>query len=94
MAQPIDPDIEARARELTRVERPKLPRGLWTASAIVSLVCLAGFAVAWFSDRDVPPQPIPGHPTHTEHHGLYPFLLVLAAVITVVSVFVARRRHD
>lgn len=91
MAQ-ID-EIERRARELTRVERPRLPRGLWITAAIVALVCLVGFAMAWLAPNDQAPTPVPGHPSEI-HHGMSPFLLVIAAAIVIVSLYVRRRRHD
>lgn len=86
-------EIERRARELTRVERPRLPRGLWITAAIVAIVCGVGFAIAWLAPNDQAPTPVPGHPTSTRH-GLSPFLLVIAAAIVIASLYVRRRRHD
>ncbi|HEY0252982.1 MAG TPA: hypothetical protein VGC41_15710 [Kofleriaceae bacterium] len=93
----IDPDVEARAREITRVAaagRKPLPPELWVISAAVSFVCCVAFAIAWFRDSGTQStQPIPGHPHPSEHHGLSPFGLVIAGAIATVSIVIARRNR-
>ena len=51
----IDPEVEARARLIersARATRKPLSRGVWIAALVVSVVSLAGLAIAWWQDHD------------------------------------------
>ncbi|HEY6034722.1 MAG TPA: hypothetical protein VIV58_10695, partial [Kofleriaceae bacterium] len=50
----MDPETEAKAREIERAVRQRQPlsRGVWIAAIVVSVACVAGLAIAWIEDRD------------------------------------------
>jgi len=63
----IDPEVEARARKIelsARATRKPLSRGVWIAALVVSMVSVAGLAIAWWQDHDtVSTTPLARHPS-------------------------------
>lgn len=91
----MDPDTEAKAREIERSARQRkpLPRGLWIAAFVVSAACVAGLAIAWIQDRHtVALKHLDAHSSATGS-GLWLGLLVgLGLGIAIGSVLAVRKK--
>ncbi|MEO8843114.1 MAG: hypothetical protein ABI591_33930 [Kofleriaceae bacterium] len=93
----MDPDVEAKARAIVlaaRGERRPLPRWIWTTSLVLSVLCVAALAIAWFEDRNTAPlRPLDHHAV--EHQsGLWLGLLVgLGLGIAIGSVMALRHKR-
>jgi H+/Cl- antiporter ClcA len=94
----VDPEVEAKAREIelaARAQRRPLPRGVWIASFVVSIVCVIGLAIAWLQDRNTPAVKTLDHKSPPHESGLWLGLLVgIGLGIAIGSVLAARRKAD
>jgi hypothetical protein len=96
MSAHLDPDVEARARAIelaARAGRKPLPRGVWIAALVVSVVSVAGLAIAWWQDHDtVSTTPLARHPS-AEGGGMWVGVLVgLGVGIAIGSLFALKKK--
>lgn len=93
----MDPDVEARAREIELASRQRKPwpRGLWVTTAIVSIVCVVGLAIAWIQDRHTVALKHLDKKQVEEGSSLYLGIGIGIAIgIAIGSVMAARRKRD
>ncbi len=92
----VDPETEAKARAIelaARAQRRPLPRGMWIAAVVVSLVCAGGIAIAWIEDRDTASLKPLDHRAIDHGSGLWLGLVLgLALGIAIGSMLALRRR--
>lgn len=96
MSADLDPDVEARARAIelaARAGRKPLPRGVWIAALVVSVVSVTGLAIAWWQDHDtVSTTPLERHPS-AEGGGMWVGVLVgLGVGIAIGSLFALKKK--
>lgn len=94
----VDPDVEAKARAIVlaaRAERKPWPRWIWTTSLVLSVLCVAALAIAWFQDRDtVPLKPLEHHVVEHESGLGLGLLLGIGLGIAIGSVLALRKKRD
>ena len=91
----VDPDIEAKAREIERAARQRkpLPRGVWIAAIVISIACVVGLAIAWIQDRETVALKPLDRPAPVVSSGLWIGLLLgLGLGIAIGSVLAARAK--
>jgi hypothetical protein len=92
----VDPETEARAREIERGARRRRPwpRGLWITAIVVSVTCVIGLAIAWFQDRDTVALKHLDRKDVESGSSLYLGIGIGIAIgIAIGSVMAARRRE-
>jgi hypothetical protein len=94
----VDPDVEAKARAIAlsaRPERRPLARWIWTTSLLLSVLCVAALAIAWFRDRDtVPLKPLEHHAVEHQSGLWLGLLLGIGLGIAIGSVMALRKKRD
>jgi F0F1-type ATP synthase membrane subunit c/vacuolar-type H+-ATPase subunit K len=91
----VEDDIEAKARAIERAARQRkpLPRGLWIAAILVSVVCVIGLVVAWVQDRHTVALKPLDRPAPVISSGLWIGLLLgLGLGIAIGSLLAARAK--
>ena len=93
-------DRETRLREIAdaaKQDRKRPSRALWVAALAVSVLCVAGLAIAWIEDRDtIGTTTLPmADARKVDTNGGYSGVVTGAVVgIVVGSLIAVRRRKD